>query len=406
MSFIAECTFCNGKVRVPDGALGLSVPCPRCGNSFTLAADAPRPETSSVVANAVGKSKKSKAPLATMTGPSTRAVLAKTQPNSTGAGSGSEEYVKQVLQTNQLLPAQTSDEESELDAMVPAGRRKVNYFGVASLILCSLALLTAQVSSLTLLVIPLACIGFLAGIIGLWVHGKLPKSGLVYSAAGSVVSLGVLVVMGFFPEFLGIEPDLPSSEKHLNPNRQQVVGLHGGDFKAAGDAEWVDAGKASFQHGPVRVRVLSDEQFAHFKEPRSRDLEPKPRVYVKRVELQTNRGRVLSEEKYLVVYLRLINAQGTSPVVYKAWGGAEENGSRPRLRDNHGKVYRLAALGSEGKIVGQLRKADLLPGKPIADMLVFEAPEEGVGYLRLELPASALGGKGNLRLHIPAKMIE
>src|SRR5262249_4970112 len=158
------------------------------------------------------------------------------------------------------------------------------------------------VSSLTFLVIPLASTGFLAGIIGFWIQGNLPKSGLVYSATGSVASLGVLVVMGFFPDLLGIEPDLPSSENQQSGDRQQVVGLQGGDFKAAGDAEWVDAGKASFQHGPVRVRVLSDDQFAHFKDPRPRDLEPKPRVYVKRVELQNGRGRVLSEAKYLVVY--------------------------------------------------------------------------------------------------------
>src|SRR5438105_379954 len=37
MSFIAQCIFCKHKVKVPDEALGASVRCKKCDNSFTLA---------------------------------------------------------------------------------------------------------------------------------------------------------------------------------------------------------------------------------------------------------------------------------------------------------------------------------------------------------------------------------
>ena len=38
MSFIAECLFCQAKVRLPDGAAGSSVSCPSGGNSLTAVA--------------------------------------------------------------------------------------------------------------------------------------------------------------------------------------------------------------------------------------------------------------------------------------------------------------------------------------------------------------------------------
>src|SRR5207302_8144162 len=37
MSFVAQCIFCKHKVKAPDEALGASVRCKKCDNSFTLA---------------------------------------------------------------------------------------------------------------------------------------------------------------------------------------------------------------------------------------------------------------------------------------------------------------------------------------------------------------------------------
>src|SRR5437762_257182 len=37
MSFVAQCVFCKHKVKAPDEALGASVRCKKCDNSFTLA---------------------------------------------------------------------------------------------------------------------------------------------------------------------------------------------------------------------------------------------------------------------------------------------------------------------------------------------------------------------------------
>jgi hypothetical protein len=37
---------------------------------------------------------------------------------------------------------------------------------------------------------------------------------------------------------------------------------------------------------------------------------------------------------------------------------------------------------------------------------VFEAPVDGISYLRLEVPAWAIDGTGTLRFQIPASMIQ
>ena len=43
--------------------------------------------------------------------------------------------------------------------------------------------------------------------------------------------------------------------------------------------------------------------------------------------------------------------------------------------------------------------------RPVTDVLVFETPAARIKYLRLELPAAAVGGSETLRLQIPAAMI-
>src|SRR5262249_44558530 len=116
MAFIAECTFCYGKVRVPDGAAGMSISCPKCGNYFTLAASAQPPKASPPGFRLPGR-KKADAPLASMSGPSIPAVLAlKDQPPkgrppapaedeaAQGRPPAPEEYVKPALQADLLKP--------------------------------------------------------------------------------------------------------------------------------------------------------------------------------------------------------------------------------------------------------------------------------------------------------------
>src|SRR5207249_2399630 len=79
----------------------------------------------------------------------------------------------------------------------------------------------------------------------------------------------------------------------------------------------------------------------------------------------------------------------------------------PKLTDNLGRVYRRAAYGAGVEVSGVAGSRELTPNKLVKDLLIFEPlPLDGVEFLHLELPASALGGAGTLRLQIPRAMIQ
>ncbi len=56
--------------------------------------------------------------------------------------------------------------------------------------------------------------------------------------------------------------------------------------------------------------------------------------------------------------------------------------------------------------MGRVDVQSLYPRKTGIDVLVFELPVERAGTLKLELPASNIGGTGMLRLSVPVAMIE
>src|SRR5262245_48074260 len=97
MPFIAECSFCGHQVRAPDNTAGLSVPCPRCGNNFTLAARLLGPQKPPVGFK-LKKKKKPDAPLSVMPGPPTPKVLSASGQVPEDNPAAREEYEKPALQ--------------------------------------------------------------------------------------------------------------------------------------------------------------------------------------------------------------------------------------------------------------------------------------------------------------------
>jgi hypothetical protein len=374
MAFIAECTFCNGKVRVPDGAAGLSVPCPRCGNYFTLAESSPQAAPPKAGFRRPAK-KKTRAPLAAMTGPSTPDVLAIAAPP-TPAAPDKLPPPPTPAPLGQLPGAEAEDSTDE-----PASPRArwLNAWGVAALLLASVALPCAQVVFLNFLIIPLAALSVLAGLVGVLVNLEKPLRTRVLPASGAVVGLAVLVIACFWSEWLlGINARRGNEPAPADPNKQMVVGFghKHSERRASEEEEWVDARQNYFQHGSVRVRVTS--------------------VETRRLDLKNNKAGS-SGAKNLVIGLRLTNVKGKARIRYESWGSGRH---APLLTDDKGKSYSLVAAEPDARLPGQVLKALLVPGKPVNDLLVFEAPADKVLSLRLELPADAFGGKGALRLKI------
>ncbi len=341
MPFIAECLFCHRKLRVPDHAAGWSFPCPRCGNSFTLVGSPestttahPGPDAATAV---------SAAPLPVTAPP----VMATALPP---------------------LPR------------VPARPRRVSYLGLASFLLASLGLLCASLPPVEALSLPLAGLGLLLGGLGI-----LLASGpaLVLPGAGVVVSVGVLVVAGFWPELL--DPTRAPAVARPGPVLQMPVGKGNGLAQPAEEEEWVDASRDAVQQGDVRVRVLSAAvQGVDFKA-----LGPARR------------------ERCLVLALRVYNVGGERRVAYASWAevGAGREADAPRLRDDLGRTYRRRPLGAGVTLAGHVAQATLPPGRHVDDLLVFETVPAGRDDLRLELPASACGATGTWRLRLPRSMV-
>jgi hypothetical protein len=200
--------------------------------------------------------------------------------------------------------------------------------------------------------------------------------------------LAVLVIVWLWPALLSLDPRRSAAPTVEDDVRQYVVpfGKQGTARREVGDEEWVDAAQAYIQQGAVRVGVARD---------RFRRL----RVDFRRVS-DRHAGDGESGPRRLVVRLRIIQVRNGPSVSYRSWGTVGADGPGPRLLERQGRVYKPVGAGSDAELAAQ-GSVELQPGKPIIDVLVFEAPTKRE-ELRLELPASAYGQTGTLRFRIPA----
>jgi hypothetical protein len=98
------------------------------------------------------------------------------------------------------------------------------------------------------------------------------------------------------------------------------------------------------------------------------------------------------------------NVSQTRKIDYPGW--SRSSSAQLRLTDNFGNVYKRYDPGLLDTIIGQVREpTSIHPGDRLEDLLVFEKPLPNVQALRLELPASAVGGSGSFRFLIPKSMI-
>jgi hypothetical protein len=372
MPFIAECTFCQGKVRVPDTAAGLGISCPRCGNFFTLAATT---SVSAATPREIKKAakKKAAAPLAAMTGPTTPAVLA-AQAARHVSPPAEEDHVEAVLAEDQPRPTLPALPVAESPASSRAGY--LDPLGVVSFLLGSSALLLAQLSAVDFLSIPLGIAGGIVGLFAVVLALDGPRRRLIFPVGGTLVSLIVLTSLCFWPSLLALS-DRASKEVVEDLDGQSKVRLDGKrrhQRLPVREDEWVDAGEYSFEHGDVRVQVVSAT-----------------------VEAAARKEKDQAKEKRLVIVLRLLNTLGRRKIVYRGWGGDHP----PVLCDQRGKQLPAVEAGTTS-----IRDMELRPGQVVHVALAFEAPSERFDHGRLALPASALGRTGTLRLHIPGRLVQ
>jgi hypothetical protein len=258
-----------------------------------------------------------------------------------------------------------------------------NYPALASFLLGSVAFLSAAIFHMGIVTFALGLVGLLLGPVALLL-APVHRKGFILPGAGIAVSLAAMLVAAFAPHWLGLSP----LWLRLKPAKgDAVISLSGeGGLRrvAEGETPWANAQQDALVHGDIRLRVSS--------------------ANVGTVPFDPVPGKQPPGDRCLVIGLRVTNAGVARKISFTGWGDAQAK-DKPVLRDNKGKTYATKAFGPGWSVKGRVASASIPPGKTLDTVLVFEAPPAGIEYLRLELPASALGTDGWLRMEISKQMI-
>jgi hypothetical protein len=396
MSFMAQCTFCNAQMRIPDQALGWSVPCPKCHNSFTAAplplgaataAGGPRLDPSETTALPAPRPQPAAMPRAAA--PRAVADPPGTLATTTAAAVPTLDAVPRAASLSALPPERTfrrPDLPKEPDA-VPERMTTGNVLGVVALFLAAAALVLASLASVDFLTLPLASLGLLMGIAAGLAALAFGKGGLLLPGAGSAANLLVLLLALLWPGLFNIL-SFGRGAAGADAGRIQAIPLDHANSDASGleQAGWVDASRAAIQQDDVRVQVTA--------------------VSVGPVEVSRVQSKPrFTAEKYLLVRLRTTNVGAGRQLPYDTWNAAGQSEQPPVLTDNSGKRYALKSAEADWKMTEQPQRAPLSPGRFADELLVFEPPPADVDYLHLELPAAACGGRDTYHLAIPRALI-
>jgi hypothetical protein len=381
MAFVAECMFCHLMLRgVPEHRLGSSVECPRCHNSFTLAAMTSPPAAATREPRVVHE----EAPAA----PSVAITAKPTPPPKQAKTAIAEKPVDDDVPEVQSPPVEEvlGEPSAATDSPTFPVRRPANYPGLAAFVLGSFAFLSAALLHLGVITFALGLVGLVAGLVGVLIS-RGNRRRLVLPAAGLAVCLAAVLIAVFLPQWLGLGP-LWGEPKPPDRSGDAVISLSGtsGFRRAAeGEALWVDASRDALHHGDVRLRVSS--------------------ATVGPAAFEPIHGRRPPGDRCLVIGLRITNAGIGRKINYTNGGDPASARDRPILRDNQGKSYPEKVFGAGWVVKGRATTASIPPGKTLDDLLVFEAPPASIDHLRLELPGSAFGADGQLRMEIPRQMI-
>jgi hypothetical protein len=381
MTFIAECPFCHLKLRgVPERRAGESLECPRCHSAFTLAAMLHPPQELLRAEIPVGhKCVKAVEPVLSLGTNSATAVASRSEPKT--VREQIDEILAAPLPTPQATPKET---------VLPSRRAYTpNRWGVASLALSSLALLLASVPPLNLFTLPLGGLGVILGVRGLSVrknvrgHSAAKSPSPFLAVTGLAINAAVIAAVFLASSFFAPPALRWPGAGNAEPEKLTAltIGKPGeGSQPVAQESAWIDAEKQTVQFGGIRVRVVS--------------------VAMKPMDAKGSAAPKKDRPQTLHVKLRVRNVAAARGVPFPGWNVSEADGNRGTavLLDDAGKPCVAKASAAGGTEL-------LRPGKFVDEVLTFAAPVRPVEFLRLELPAKAIGGTGVLRIQIPKKMI-
>jgi hypothetical protein len=370
MPFQAQCVFCGHQMRVPDHAYGASGRCPKCTCSFTLV-----PAESANARPARGPGFRRRA------APKKSAVLPaspiQSDPRPAPVAAPASFPVPAPIAQAAIL---SEDDYSLPEERPPVGPHWIDPVGFVALVAGGAALWCSSTARLSGFVIPLSVVAALVGLAGLLLAPGRVR--LLIPVTGTALGGLVFLIAVFSPDLLGPVYRFSRQRDTTDPTAVRVVPLPGkGNEAIPTDPEWVDASRAALQQGRMRVQVIG-------------------------ATIVSGKAKSSAETKgptepSLLLRLRTQRVQSGSELAEKSPPRREP--LRPRLTDGTGKAYQQRDSQEVGAT--NPRKEGLFPVAYQDEVFVFEAPAEGLGSLRLEIPADAWGGKGALRFTIPSALI-
>jgi hypothetical protein len=381
MPFLAECMLCRQKVRLPDKATGASIQCPRCGSYFTAA-----PEERLMSA---AKRQEPPSPIGIVPPPPSMVVASsprvEPEPATDMPASAFDEAPDSTPQPALRLPVFPVS-QAQRSGIEPIG---IDPIGLGAIVVAGLAGWCTTVFMLTILVIPLAILGFMAGLAGLAAGLLRDRPRWVLATIGTVANLALFVAALFVPSWLGGTYQLSRERVEPEIATPRVVPLPG-KAPAEGEPvpEWPDATRFSVHIKSVRIQVVSAE--------------------VRPLEIATTPKKKYTQESYLVLRIRAHQAPGGAEFASDAWGqeGTAQERRQPTLTDESGKSYQPAPAHLGGEAGTLTKRSTDFPLGITDEVYLFEAPAPGTASLRLEIPAAGWGGTGTVRFAIPRKMLQ
>lgn len=376
MPFIAECPFCAGKVRVPDRSAGRSVPCPRCGDHFTLV---PMPDPPDLPV--------SEPKTLSVTRP-TPPPLKPLRPEATDSSvHTADEPSGPSLDALEAVPRPSTPKTSDFSLFITPARRPrpALTLGHLSFLLSSIAAVSYSVCSNGSVPLAMSALGLVLGL-GSLMTLRAESTGVLYTYAGAAICSVLVIMSGWCVILSEFPPKRPGGD---TSSRRPMVFMPEGEKLPTTPSEWINARRGAIAIDDVSVRISTARvAMVEFKDPRKQKSPP--------------------QKPALLLTVRVSNIGIEHLVEYLSWNEPPRDRDKPgpRLMDNRGQTYPRRLYGAEDEVVGQVRRVHVPPTKRIDDLLVFEPPPATIEYLRLELPACAFGAAGMLRLEIPKDMIQ
>jgi hypothetical protein len=275
----------------------------------------------------------------------------------------------------QSLETDSQDEDEH-------AKNRLHPLGVAACLCAGVALLVAALPAVAFLTRPVAGVGMLLGIAAIAAVSGTRPARQVFPVIGAVVSGLVLLVALFAPSLLGPQYEASRQKSDYNPETVRVIPLQLTSKDRLDYDGYVDAGRAVFQQGHIRVQVTA--------------------AVVGPVQVVDSKKR-FTKQPYLAIGVRVQHLGNGPQVRFIHWDTNGERNVPAATASVEGRPLSLANTGSDVP-VGVAFGVDLFPSKSVNDLLVFEAPTTA-GPVRLELPAEAWGGKGTFKFQIPTSMI-